>query len=287
MVFAEQAAMEIHALCLLSGSGVPYVAHTRDWFVDGDRVYILQQRYRCSLYDLGKLSEEEVKSYVAPILLHLIQTFYVDYNLLHADIKAANVLLDNEGAVALSDFNSVHLLYHTAVSKGLATRRVTVEDEVRDLGVMLVKALTGERVGSAGDHEEEEDDEDADEDEDEDDDEEDEEDPRALLASLPSDFSSEGKEALEQMLSGDPQDRNPQAIMFLPWFAGIDWQTVELGVVRPPASLAQRVMALNPPPVVLLDDLLARQQDGLGDDGDEQEVDCEPWGHAAIPHTNH
>mmetsp|Transcript_9855 Transcript_9855/g.9777 ORF Transcript_9855/g.9777 Transcript_9855/m.9777 type:complete len:105 (+) Transcript_9855:515-829(+) len=54
------------------------------------------------LYNLGPLPEDVVKIYLKQILSGLI--YLHSLNILHRDIKGANILIDSEGTLKLGDF---------------------------------------------------------------------------------------------------------------------------------------------------------------------------------------
>jgi serine/threonine protein kinase len=107
------------------------------------------------LEEFGQLSEKLVASYMVQVLEGLCYLHYND--IVHGDLKAANILMAKSGEVKLSDFGVLLNLYALEnVGKGVACtpnwtapevikrKRATTKSDIWSLGCTVIESLTGQ-----------------------------------------------------------------------------------------------------------------------------------------------
>lgn len=119
LLFSDKAVLQIHLentdddiaeiqqeISLLKACACPWVTAYKDSFIRGTKLWIVMEYMgggSClDLLALGTLSEAQVATIMKELLFGL--DFLHNEGKLHRDIKAANILLNNDGKVKLADF---------------------------------------------------------------------------------------------------------------------------------------------------------------------------------------
>jgi len=120
-----------------------------------DRRYAENGSLKQTLQEFGELSEELTAGYVVKVLSGLDYLHHND--IVHGDLKAANVLVTKNGDVKLSDFGVS--LYQRTVEYGVKTisyppnwaapeviklKNATKKSDVWSLGCTVIELLTGQ-----------------------------------------------------------------------------------------------------------------------------------------------
>ena len=199
------------------------------------------------LDEVDVFSEEKAKFYAAEITLTI--QFLHEHGILHRDLKLENVLVDSDGHCKIADFGlcKLGLFRHCKARTNCGTPFCMAPELVNNLpygqgvdwwavGVMLYEMLTG----SLPFYYDEED--------------TDHEDKRAKLGEkilnhevdIPDDMSLDAASIVIKLLMKDPNQRlgsngSVKAVLWHPFFKGIDWKALQEKRVRPPENVAKKL----------------------------------------------
>jgi serine/threonine protein kinase len=145
---------------ILASLNNEHIVHVDDSGIDNQRAYLVMPYLKGgTLHQLlrrrGPLPPEEIDTYLAHICAGL--RYAHEHNVIHLDLKPANLLFDDDGHLLLSDFGLAHMVREGAVEGGkslsLGTPYYMAPEQVHGtpdhrsdlyaVGVILYQMLTG------------------------------------------------------------------------------------------------------------------------------------------------